>query len=413
MLDILFLSLLGIFIGTVCGIVPGFHVNTIIPILFLISSFLNLNPHQLMILIISTAISEIFFNFIPSIFIGAPEEGTAFSVLPGHKLLMEGKGYEAIKLVVIGGIGSLISSIILIFLFFPYFPIFYKITRPYLHFILLAIVFFMILSEKKLEKILFAAIIFSLSGIFGLIVLNSQLISKQQVLFPVFTGMFGISTLLVSISERSSLPEQDYSSEIKISKEEMIKSIILGAISGILVGYLPGIGISEAAAISQYLTNCKDARNFLIVVSGINVGNEIFSLISLYLLNNPRSGASVAIQSVLGEMSFYDTVISIGVICFVSGIAALLTLKFGKTIPKLLVKLDYKTLTLSVITFISSMVFVFTNFVGFFILLVSTSIGIFCIYLGIRRSHCMGVLLLPTIIFFSGINADILSILGI
>lgn len=397
----------------VCGLVPGFHVNTVIPILFSISLSFNFSPHQTVVLIISTSVSEIFFNFIPSIFIGAPEESTALSVLPGHKLLIEGKGYEAIKLTVIGSLGSLISSLLIISLFFPYFSIIYKISRPYIHFFLIAVVSFMILSEKKLKKIFFATFVFLLSGIFGLITLNSQFIPKEQVLFPVFTGMFGLSTLILSCFERSSIPEQEHDPSLKISKKDLIRSILLGATSGLVVGYLPAIGISEAAVMSQYFFGNQDARSFLVTVSGINMGNEIFSLISLHLLNNPRSGASVAIQRILGEMNFNDVILAVGIICFVSGIASSLTLYLGKTIPNILVKLDYKNLISSVITFISSVVFVFTNFIGLFILFISTSIGLLCVKLGVRRSHCMGVLLVPSILFFSGLNPVILSSLNI
>jgi len=413
MLDLILLSILGIFIGLFSGLMPSMHVNTLLPLIFSFSFFLNLTPYQLAVLIVSTAMSEIFFNFIPSIFIGAPEESTALSVLPGHRLLLEGRGYEAIKLTVIGGIGSLILGLILITLLSPYFASFYKLTRPYIHFAIIAVVAFMIFSERKPRKILSAAFIILLSGIFGLIVLNSQILPQEQLLFPVLTGMFGLSTLIVSFSETSHLPEQKEDFSLGISTKEILKSIFLGSIAGIIVGFLPAVGISEAAVMVQYLGGRGDARSFLVTLSGINVGNEVFSLISLYLVSNPRSGSSVAIQQILSELSFYDVLLLIGVICFVSGISALLTLYLGKQIPKFLVKLDYKTLTLSVITFICAMVFIWTGIVGITVLLISTAIGLLCAYLEVRRSHCMGVLLIPSICFFAGLTPSILSALRI
>jgi putative membrane protein len=389
------------------------HVNTLLPLILSFSAFLNLTSYQLAVLIVSTAMSEIFFNFIPSIFIGAPEESTALSVLPGHRLLLEGRGYEAIKLTVIGGIGSLIFGLILITLLSPYFSSFYRLTRPYIHFAIISVIFFMIFSERKPRKILSAAFIILLSGIFGLIVLNSQILPQQQLLFPVLTGMFGLSTLLISYSETSHLPEQKEDFSLKISTKEILKSIFLGSMAGIIVGFLPAIGISEAAVMVQYLAGTRDARSFLVTLSGINVGNEVFSLISLYLVSNPRSGSSVAIQQILTELSFYDVLLLVGVICFVSGISAMLTLYLGKQIPKFLVKLDYKTLTLSVISFICVMVFIWTGTTGMIVLLISTTIGLLCAHLEVRRSHCMGVLLIPSICFFAGINPLVISMLRI
>ncbi|MEM5772768.1 MAG: tripartite tricarboxylate transporter permease [Candidatus Aenigmatarchaeota archaeon] len=413
MLDFVLISILGILIGLFAGLMPSMHVNTLLPLLLSFSASFNLSPYHLAVLIVSTAMSEIFFNFIPSIFIGAPEEGTALSVLPGHRLLLEGRGYEAIKLTVIGSIGSLILGLVLITFLSPYFYSFYKITRPYIHFAIIGVVAFMIFSERKPKKIISSTFIILLSGIFGLLVLNSQLLPSQHVLFPVLTGMFGLSTLIISFSETSKIPEQKEDFSLKISTKEIFKSIFLGSIAGILVGFLPAVGISEAAVMVQYLGGRGDARSFLVTLSGINVGNEVFSLISLYLVSNPRSGSSVAIQQILTELSFYDVLLLIGTICFVSGISALLTLQLGKQIPKFLVKLDYKTLTFSIISFICAMVFVWTGIIGLIVLSISTSIGLLCAYLEVRRSHCMGVLLIPSILFFAGLSSSILSALGI
>jgi putative membrane protein len=45
--------------------------------------------------------------------LGAPDESKALNVLPGHRMLMEGKGFEAVKLNVIG---SLLLPVILYFI---------------------------------------------------------------------------------------------------------------------------------------------------------------------------------------------------------------------------------------------------------------------------------------------------------
>ncbi len=40
---------------------------------------------------------------------------------------------------------------------------------------------------------------------------------------------------------------------MKISKVNFVKSIVLGSVFGILVGFLPAVGVSEAATMAQYL----------------------------------------------------------------------------------------------------------------------------------------------------------------
>jgi len=131
------------------------------------------------------------------------------------------------------------------------------------------------------------------------------------------------------------------------------------------------------------------------------------------LVGNPRSGASVAIQTILGELSGWDVVLLVGVICFTSGLAAVITLYLGKKIPKFLARLNYKMISISIILFVSSLVFILNGPAGILILLTAISIGLTANYLGIRKGHCMGCLLLPSIMFFAGLNPLIISILRI
>ena len=271
----------------------------------------------------------------------------------------------------------------------------------------------MIASEKRLRKILSAALIILLSGFFGIITLNSNLVPSDNVFFPLLTGMFGLSTIIISMKGKSKIPTQKEDTDLHISKVDLFKSILLGSVAGTLIGLLPSIGVSQAATIVSYLGRIGETRSFLVSLSGIRISHEIVSLLSLYFIQIPRSGASIAIQKVLPELTFYDVLLMIGVICFTSGIAVLITLFLGKRIPKLLAKLNYKYLCLSVIIFMLAMVFILTGVYGLLIVFTSTSIGLLCANLEIKRSHCMGVLLIPSILFFSGLNGVVLTMLGI
>jgi putative membrane protein len=412
MLEIILISFLGISIGVIIGLLPGMNINNILPLILSAITIFH-SPYHIAALIVSIAITQIFISYIPSIFLGAPSEDTSLSVLPGHKMLLEGRGYEAIKLTIIGGLCSLFLTTILIFSFSNYFIQLYYISRPYIAYVIILVIAIMVLAERKVISMLFSLFIIFLSGIFGLIVLNSPIFSQQNILFPILSGMFGMSTLILSISEKSKIPKQQNDEKININKLNLIKCMILGSLAGIAVGFLPAIGVSQAATMAQYLIGMNDARNFLVTLSGINVANELFSLNSLYLVSNPRSGSSVAIERILNKLSFNDMLLLTGVICFASGIAALITLYLGNKIPNILVKIDYKKLSLVIILFLSAMVIFSTGLEGLVVFIVSTSIGILCAKLNVRRSNCMGVLLLPSLTFFLGINPMILSLLGI
>ena len=107
MLDILIFIFLGLLVGVGFGLVPGLHPNMII-LLVPILSQLNIATLPLIAFVVTVGISNTFLDFVPSMLLGAAEEGTELSVLPSHRMLLEGNGYEAVKLAVIGGIGSMI-----------------------------------------------------------------------------------------------------------------------------------------------------------------------------------------------------------------------------------------------------------------------------------------------------------------
>ncbi len=90
-----------------------------------------------------------------------------------------------------------------------------------------------------------------------------------------------------------------------------------------------------------------------------------------------------------------------------------ITLYLGRTIPKFLVKVNYTILSTVVIGFLILMILAITGVYGFLIGFTATGIGLLCTYTGVRRSNCMGVLLLPSVSFFLGLNPLIFTLLNI
>jgi putative membrane protein len=407
MIDYFLAILLGIFTGFLTGLLPGMSINNLLPI-FLTFTFFK--PEVLAVFIASVSVSQLITNFFPSIFLGAPSNETSISVLPGHKLLLEGRGYEALKLCLSGAIFSIVFSLILVFILSPYFKDFYYTLRPYVFYLIFFISLFMILSEKQPKKILFSLLIFLLTGFVGVVTLNSSL-SSSNILFPMLSGFFGLSTLIISLRENSFLPKQKIDEELKIKKADFLKSSLLGSVFGLIVGFLPAVGVSQAAVMAQTLAKLGDPRNFLVTIGAINVANEIFSLNSLYLVNNPRSGASVAIQRILPEMSFQDFLKIVASILISSSLTTVFILYFAKKFHRLLLKVNYSILNIAMILFLSFLVLIFTGFIGLLVFFTCGAIGILTAELNVRRSHCMGSLLIPSMIFFSGSTNYVLSLL--
>src|SRR3989344_9436970 len=187
-LEFLIAALLGILAGIFTGLTPGIHINLVSLLVVSSSAYLLdfVSLQSLGVFIISMAITHTFLDVLPAIFLGAPNEATALGVLPGHKLLLQGMGYEAVKLTVIGSLFSLILAILLFPLLIIVFPLIYEDIRPYIGFILIIVVIYMILIEKGLDKKFWALVVFMVSGILGILTLTMP--NLKQPLFPLLSG---------------------------------------------------------------------------------------------------------------------------------------------------------------------------------------------------------------------------------
>ena len=79
MIELVIACFIGILIGTTTGMIPGIHVNTAGAILFASSTFLLtfLSPEFLCVLMVAMSIAHALIEFVPSMLLGVPQEGTA------------------------------------------------------------------------------------------------------------------------------------------------------------------------------------------------------------------------------------------------------------------------------------------------------------------------------------------------
>ena len=103
-IDLLYLVLAvlgGIAIGTIAGLLPGVHVNNTSAILLGLSPALaaaGVQPMYIAAAIVSSTVAQSFLDIIPAIFLGAPDDATVLAVMPGHRMLLDGRGIEAVRL---------------------------------------------------------------------------------------------------------------------------------------------------------------------------------------------------------------------------------------------------------------------------------------------------------------------------
>lgn len=406
-LEVLLFTFLGIGVGVVTGIIPGLHPNTVFVMILSLTFFMADTPTiYVLVFVVSLAISNTFTDFLPSILFGAPDPSTALSVLPSHKFLLAGRGYEALFLTVIGGLGVTIITLLTMPLLLWIIPQIYGVIHPYIHVLLSVIMLWMILTERGIAKF-YSVFVILLVGMFGFVSLNA--LPSDKVLFPALTGLFAFSTLTISLRSKTIIPKQDVVSEVKGNH---MKGILTGWLAGWFAGILPGIGAAQAGVLAAQIFRAK-TRDFLTALGGINTSNILFTFIMFYTLGKTRSGAMWTISQIVDKLTFNDLILLsvVGAItCFVS---AVITLRLGKIIIRMINNLNYGKINVSIIITLIILVFVFTGWIGLFVSLVGTFIGILAIMLGVRRSHLMGFLVIPTILYFSGLGIYLGVFMGI
>jgi len=442
LLLIILFCVLGVITGIATGLLPGLHVNNVAIIFLSLSgaivgafSFLlqyGISEQFILILIcvyiISTSISHTFHDSIPTTFLGAPEENTALSVLPAHSLLLEGKGYEAVALAALGSYGAIIFCFLILYpiRFIIGTPLlFYSNLREIMLWVLIAISLLMIMTEKgridvfgkhgktpSIVGILFAAFLFFLSGLFGLattnISLNSPIGLPAPVLFPALAGLFGTPTLLTSLMTKPKIPRQKIEQPRfdKKAKKASILSVLTGSFAGILVSIIPGITSATGTIIAMSTRAESNKRQTIITLSAVNTACAFFVVAILFILLRARSGVTLAIADLITveewtAFTMPATLIYLLIAVLLSGtLSYFLVLKIGKTFAKHFANVPYALLIKLTIVMIITLVLLFTSITGLLILIVATFIGLIPIHWGVRRSHCMGILLIPVILYF-------------
>ena len=355
MIELVIACFIGILIGTITGMTPGIHVNTAGAIIFASSTFLLgfLRPEFLCVVMVSMSIAHALIEFVPSMLLGVPEEGTATSVLPGHRMVLQGRSKEVIRIVCVGGFGAILVTILMLPIFAIVLPLLHDTTKPFTWIILLFASIYLTYSLTSTSRdFIWALLLFVLSGILGWAVFQTP-ISSGISLMCTFSGLFGISTILFSLNDNSILPHQNsfYDLEIDFKK---FKSIFAGGITGAILGFLPGFGPAQGTVIAQAVSGASDVNdddtvNFLLATSGLNISDCLFSLMAIYIIGNPRSGIAVYMSYLISKMTLNHLIIYIFASLLAVSISLVLALKLGDSFSNLMAKINYRKLSIGVI----------------------------------------------------------------
>lgn len=397
MIDVFIALFLGFAVGVLTGLLPGIHTNTIIA--FLSGSYLffsgSFSDFSFVVFVVSVGITSSFVNVIPSVFLGVPSPDSELLPLPAHKLVLQGRALEAVFVSSYACFVSfffsvLLSPFIALFLIFAL-----DFIKEYVGFFIIAILFWLFARQKYLFSIFVSIVVFLLSGFLGLIVLDSF----SESLFLVFSGLFGVSNVVVSLFESNHFINQK-NSVFDFKLKNFLKPLFACVFSSSFINLFPGLGPSQASVLVLSFFKRISDNNFIFIINGSSVVDFVVSLITLFSISKARNGAVVFAQNFLGEISFFELLIFVFASLFCACLSFVFILKSSRFFLYLFSRIDFRIVNWCVILAIFMLAFFFSGFYGILIILVSAMIGLIPIFSQTPRSNCMGVLLLPYLVFF-------------
>ncbi|MEE8198136.1 MAG: tripartite tricarboxylate transporter permease [Thermoplasmata archaeon] len=542
-LGIVLFALLGTAAGVATGLTPGLHVNTVAalvlafqtPLLLLagaLFAWASPSPEDLTLLagalVVGNVIAHTFLDFIPAIFLGAPEAETALSMLPGHRMLLRGRGLEAVHL---SAWGSLTAAVLAIGLILPFRLIMgapldgYRDLRPVIPYLLILVAAILIVGESgslrggreelvcrlpdgilrekegvpeilelspteapgvneafllrgtvegifgrrlvvtdgnrsvdvrldgeppaslKGEVLLFVALsprgssfagfapkgwailVFLLAGTLGSLVLLSPLTTANWYplpafqadprtvgFLPLFTGLFALPTLLISLARTPHIPPQEMRPRgTNLPRGDQVRAILGGSLAGAFVAWIPGVTAAVATVFARLLSG-REGRSrtndegFILSLSCVNTSTALFTIVALFVILRARSGGAAALQTLGGDLVVaWDPLVAFPpalawflLAAMVTAVAAFfLTRGFGGLFARLAAAFPYRKIVIGVLLFLTGLIFLLTGAMGLVVAAFATLLGLLPPLVGVRRVHLMGSLLVPLILLLT------------
>lgn len=386
----------GIVLGTTSGLVPGLHANNMALLLAGVAPSIPGPPLYVGMAMLAAGVTHTFVEIVPALALGVPDAAMAVAALPGHRLVLEGRGREALRL---SALGSAFAVVLAVPLALPVTWLMvsaWPTIRANLTAVLLGIAAALVLTERGTASKLMGALSFLLSALLGLATLDLDPrapLAAGGMLAPLFAGLFGAPVLIDAIGGEGVPPQDD--AGVGLAARELVGLGALGTVSGAVVGYVPAVSSAIASTLALLAVPGRyGARGFVVATSGVNTANTIFALFALVALGSPRTGVLVAVEAADVPLSVSHLLAAVA-LAAVAGFGLVVTL--GDWYLAVVGNADATRLSLAVLAALAVLSFLFAGVVGVIVYLAATVIGLVPARFRARRANLMGVLIGPLV----------------
>lgn len=371
--------LAGIVLGLISGFIPGIHSNTIIAVI----GSLGFVSNDFASLAIGLFPAHMVAAFIPSIFFGIPEQGAVIAVLPGQRLVLEGKGLVALKSVLAGCVFAALLCVVLFQPSLGIYKLVYYAIKDHLKWIILAIVGVLVFRSKSPG---FSVLILLLSGGLGVYSLNSNMVDP---FLPMFSGMFAMGAIL-NYSARK-VPKQ----EDRPVDRGILKYAGFGVLLGMFADLLPGIGSPSQVATFATIAMPIRTLGFLVTISSIAVSEGLFSLATTASIGKSRMGATAALAD---TVDVAGNLTGLLVLALVSITAVVLIIYLLRKHISRLANIDFSKANIILAIYLLLICAVINGALGVVVFGLASGLGWVTVRMGVERTNLMGAVIVPTLL---------------
>ena len=383
----------GIALGTVSGLVPGLHANTLALLLAATAGSVPGPRVYVGAAMLAAGVTHTFLDVVPALALGVPDPAMAAGALPSHRLVIEGRGREALRLSALGSGGAVVLAVPLSVPVTWLMVRLYPLVTAHLSLVLGGIAALLVAAEPGWDRRLGAVLSLAASGGLGLLTLDAPVAGAfpvSDVLVPLFSGLFGAPVLLAAIEGEGVPPQAD--AAVTTPRRAVAALATIGTLCGAVVGYLPGVSSAIAATLALGVTAERGPRAFVVTTSGVNTATAVFALFALVVFGDPRTGVLVALDRASVPLALPSLLAAVAI---AGVVAAILVPRLGDRYLRTVGRVDPATLSVGVLVGLLGLSALFAGPLGVGVFAAATLVGHLPPHTGCRRATLMGVLLVP------------------
>ncbi len=386
----------GIALGTVSGLVPGLHANNFALLLAAFAPAVPGPARYVGMAMLAAGVVHTFLDVVPALALGVPDPAMAATALPGHRLVLQGQGREALRLSALGSGLAVAFAVPLAIPVTAGMEQAYPTIREHLSVLLAVVAALLVLTERTWRARAGGTIALAASGVLGMATLDlpaKGFLPAGDMLAPLFAGLFGAPVLVEALGGEGVPPQAG--PEVTTTRGFVAAVALVGTLAGAIVGYLPGISSAIAATAALVVVPSRGPRPFVIATSGVNTANTVFALFALVALGTPRTGVLVAFEDTGAPLVLPMLLCSVAI---AAAVGFVLVVTVGDRYLAAVGRVNNTWLCVGVLGLLCLLVTALAGPLGLAVFGVSAVIGLVPARFGSRRATLMGVLLVPLIV---------------